>query len=99
MSKQVRLCDFTSMGVVVFKAVFLTTFYRFLRLSNLAPHSRSMFDPTGHITTEEPMFSKKFVKIIVKWSKTNQNRNKVHILTLPTFKGSVLCPHEALKAI
>ena len=45
------------------------------------------------------MFSKKFVRIIIKWSKNNQDRNKVQVLTLPRIKGSNLCPHQALSAI
>ena len=94
----IRLCNSTQMGLV-FKAVFLTAFYGFLRLSNLAPHSKSMFDPSRHITAGDLIFSKRFVKIILKWSKTNQDRNRVQVLTLPRIKGSDLCPYKALKAI
>ena len=96
--KLVTLCNRTQMGLV-FKAVFLTAFYGFLRLSNLAPHSRSMFDPSRHITAGDLIFSKRFVKIILKWSKTNQDRNRVQVLTLPKIKGSDLCPYRALRAI
>ena len=83
---------------LIFKAVFLTAFYGFLR-SNLAPHARALFDPSRHITVGDLMFSKKFVRIIVKWLKTNKDRNKVHILTLPRIKGSNLSPRQALLAI
>ena len=94
----VKLCNCTHMRLV-FKAVFLTAFYGFLRLSNLAPHSRSMFYPTRHITAGDLIFSKRFVKIILKWSKTNHDRNKVQVLTLPRIKGSDLCPYKAFRTI
>ena len=83
----------------VYKAVFLTAFYGFLRLSSLAPHSRLSFDPSRHITAGDVIFAKRFVKIILKWSKTNQNRNNAHVLSLPKIKGSTLCPHKALSTI
>ena len=57
----VRLYNCTYMGLV-FKTVFLTLFYGFLRLSNLAPHSRSMFDPTRHITAGDLIFFNKVCK-------------------------------------
>ena len=83
--KLVYWCDHSYMGIV-YKAVFLTAFYGFLRLSNLAPHSHLSFDSSRHITAGDVMFAKTFVKIILKWSKTNQNRNIAHVLSLPKFK-------------
>ena len=98
LQRLVRLYNCTYMGLV-FKAVSLSAFYGFRRLSNLAPHSRSMFDPTRHIIAGDLTFSKRVVKIILKWSKANQNRNKVQLLTLPRIKGSELCPYKALRTI
>ena len=37
------------------------------------------------------------MKIILKWSKTIQSRDKVHLLTLPRVKGSKLCPFNACR--
>ena len=54
----------------VFRAIFLTGFFGFFWLSNLAPHSISTFDPTRHLTGYDLFFSKKLVKILIKWSKT-----------------------------
>ena len=98
LKKLVLLCDNFSMGAV-FKAIFLTAFFGFLRLSNLTPHSASSFDPSRHITAGDVFFSKKFVKILLKWSKTIQSRDKCHVLSLPRLKASVLCPHRALTAL
>ena len=93
LKKSVHWCDHFYMGIV-YKAVFLTAFFGFLRLSNLAPHSHLSFDPSRHVTGGDVIF----VKIILKWSKTNQNRNTAHVLSLPKIKGSNLCPHKALSA-
>ena len=81
----VPLYDHSYIGII-YKAVFLTAFYGFLRLSNLALHSHHTFDPSRHITEGNVIFAKKLVKIILKWSKTNQNRNNIHVLSLPNRK-------------
>ena len=94
----VQLYDHSYMDIV-YKAVFLTAFYGFLRVSNLAPHFRLTFDFSRHITAGDVIFAKIFVKIIIKWSKTNQNRNNVHVFSIPKLKDSNLCPHRALSAI
>ena len=91
--KFVYWCAHSYMGIV-YKAVFLTAFYGFLRPSNLAPHSRLSFDPSRHITAGDVIFAKKIVKIILKWSETNQNRNSAHVLSLPKLRSSNLnCTH------
>ena len=96
--KLILLCDDIPMGSV-FKALFLTAFFGFLRLSNLTHHSAATFDPSRHITPGDVFFAKKFVKILIKWSKTIQTRDKCHILSLPRLKSSILCPHRALKEL
>ena len=83
----------------VFRAAFLTGFFGFLRLSNLAPHSLTMFDPSRHLTGQDLFFSKKWVKILLKWTKTIQNRDTVQLICLPKLKNPVICPFRALKAI
>ena len=44
LKKIVSQCDRTYLGVV-YKAAFLLSFFSFLRISNLVPHSISSFDP------------------------------------------------------
>ena len=46
----------------VLRAVFLTGFFGFFRLSNLAPHSLAGFDPSRHLTGQDLFFTKKLVK-------------------------------------
>ena len=40
----------------VYRVVFLTGFFAFMRLSNLAPHSLTTFDPTRHLTGHDVFF-------------------------------------------
>ena len=93
----VQLCDQIYMGKI-FKAVFLLAFFGFLRLSNISPHSYSAFDPSRHLAAGDLIFSKKYIKVIIKWSKTQQNRDSCKVLTLPRLKGSPICPFAACKA-
>ena len=83
----------------VFRAIFLTGFFGFLRLSNLAPHSLATFDHTRHLTGHDLFFSHELVKIMVKWTKTMQSRDTVQVICLPRLKNSVICPFRALKAL
>ena len=94
----VSLCDGLVMGFV-YKAVFLVGFFGFLRLSNIAPHSLTSFDASRHLAAGDIVFTKTHVKVIIKWSKTNQNRDKIHVLSLPRIRGSNICPFRALKRI
>ena len=67
----VNHCDTVYLGSV-FKAVFLLAFFGFLRLSNIAPHSLTSFDSSRHLCAGDLIFTKKFLKVILKWSKTIQ---------------------------
>ena len=39
-----------------------------------------------------------FVKVIIKWPKTIQNRDSLHFITLPRVRTSHLCPYKAIRA-
>ena len=82
-----------------FKAMFLTAFFGFFRLSNLAPHAIREFDPTRHFTAGDIFFDKQSVKLLLKWSKTIQHRDSVKVITLPRLKSLSICPYAALKDI
>ena len=68
---------------VVYRAVFLTGFFAFLR----------------HLTGHDVFFSKKNVKILITWSKTLQTRDKVQCTTLPKLHNPQICPFRALKEL
>ena len=86
-------------NAITFKAIFLTAFFGFFRLSNLAPHSSNEFDPSKHFTGGDVFFEKLQVKMLLKWSKTLQLNDQVKVITLPRLKGRSICPYEALKQI
>ena len=96
LSSIVAQCDSIHLGQV-FKAVFLLAFFGFLRLSNIAPHSLTSFDSSHLLRAGDLIFTKQFLKVILKWPKTIQDRDKVHVLTLPRVKGLNLGPFKACK--
>ena len=61
----VQLCDFTYMGQI-FKAVYLLSFFSFLRLSNLVPHSMAQFSPLKQLSQGDLIFAPDKVVIIIK---------------------------------
>ena len=83
----------------VFRAIFLTGFFGFFRLSNLAPHSILTFDPSRHLTGHDLFFTRKLVKVLIKWSKTIQNRDVVQVISLPKVSNRTICPFRTLKAL
>ena len=91
----VQLCESLPSGIS-FKAIFLIAFFVFLRISNVAPQSLSQFDPSRHLTPADVKISKKYMKLIIKWSKTMQTRDRAHTITLPKLYPSPLCPVTAL---
>ena len=72
---------------IVLKAIFLTAYFGFFRLSNLVSHEIGGFDYTRHFTGVT--FS----------SKTLQTRDQVKLITLPKLGASTLCLYKALKAV
>ena len=53
----------------VYKAVFLTAFFGFFRLSNIAPHAIAEFDGTRHFTGGGHIFQKQGSAVIAKMVK------------------------------
>ena len=57
----------------------------------------TQFDSTRHLTRSDVKFTTSGMRITLKWSKTMQTRDKVHVITLPLLHPSPLCPVYALK--
>ena len=93
-----KACDHLNFPEV-FRAIFLTGFFGFFRLSNLAPHSILTFDLSRHLTGHDLFFTKNLVKILIKWSKTMQNRDAVQVISLPKVSNRAICPFRALRAL
>ena len=62
-------------------------------------HASSKFDASRHLDSGEVILSHDLAIILVKLSKTNQFRNKVVRISIPTLSGSLLCPVAALEAL
>ena len=59
-------CDLTYMGQI-FKAVYLLSFFSFLQLSNLVPHSCNGFSPLKHLARGDIIFIPGKILVLVKW--------------------------------
>ena len=81
----------------VFTSLYLLTFFSFLRLSNMVPHSFKNFDVSRHLARSDIIFSHNMAIIFVKWSKTMQSRDEMARIHISVLHGSRLCPVTALK--
>ena len=93
-----KTCDHLNFPEV-FRAIFLTGFFGFFRLSNLAPHFILTFDPSRHLTGHDLFFTKNLVKVLIKWSKTMQNRDTFQVISLPKVSNRAVCPYRAPRAL
>ena len=84
---------------VVFIALYLLSFYSFMRISNMLPHTINSFDPSRQLARGDIIFSELGATIVVKWSKTIQNRKNIHTIAIPSLGKSPLCPSRALQAL
>ena len=84
---------------IIYQALYLLSFFSFLRLSNILPHTSKTFDPTRQLCRGDLIFSQDSIVIIIKWSKTIQNRRDTVTISVPSLGTSPLCPHQALKAM
>ena len=76
----------------LYKAVFLTAFFGFFRLSNIAPHAIAEFDCTRQFTGGDIFFRDKEVQLLLKWSKTMQYRNEYKLISLPKLGRQLSVP-------
>ena len=91
-------CDNLS-DPILFRAIFLTVFYGFLRMSNIAPHSLRQFDPNKHFLRQDLIFAPPGAHLILKWCKTMQDNKSHHVIQIPQIDNFWLCPVRALKAL
>ena len=84
---------------LLFRAIFLTAFYAFLHMSNIAPHSLKAFDVTRHFLRQYLIFHHPGAHLLVKWTKTLQDNRSHHWVQLPKLENMYLCPVRALSAL
>ena len=91
-------CDILS-DPILFRAIFLTAFYGFLRMSNIAPHSSKKFDQNHHFLRQDLIFAPPGAHLLIKWTKTLQHHKSYHWIQLPSIQNKFLCPVRALRAL
>ena len=92
----IHQCDYFQFPMV-FKALYLLLFFSFLRLSNVLPHTVKTFDNTRQLARGDVIFTKDGAVILIKWSKTIQDRKNFATIPIPDLGSLVLCPIKALK--
>ena len=93
-----QLCEGLEDPVLV-RAAFLLSFFAFLCMSNVAPHSRRAFDPNKHLLRQDVVFGPPGAHIILKWTKTLQDSRAHHIVQIPSLPHSPACPVSAIQAL
>ena len=68
-------------------------------MSNIAPHSKKAFDPSRHILRQDVLFTPPGAHLIIKWTKTLQDRRAHHIVQLTSINNMYLCPVRAIRAL
>ena len=91
-------CDILN-DPTLFRAIFLTAFFGFLRMSNIAPHSSSKFDHNRHFLRRDLIFASPGAHLLLKWTKTLQDHKAHHCIQLPNIQNHFLCPVRALRAL
>ena len=82
---------------LTFVALYTFSFFSFQRLSNLLPHTTKQFDITRHMARGDILFTQAGVTVIIKWSKTIQDRKTTRTTVIPDLGRSDFCPIQALK--
>lgn len=77
-------------------ALFLVAFFSFLRKSNLVSSTASTFDCQRDLTRRDIKFTTSGCFLHIKWSKTRQHKEGIHIVPLPSIPHSPLCPVTAI---
>ena len=73
-----------------FKALYVTCFFSFLRISNILPHSLLAFDNTRHLARGDFLTAGDGTVLLIKWSKTLQDRKSTTTIPLPNLCHSPL---------
>ena len=80
----------------LYRAAFLLAFFAFLRMSNVAPHSRFKFDSNRHFLRQDVIFHYPGAHILLKWTKTLQDNSSHHLVQIPALTNHTICPVRAV---
>ena len=83
---------------ILFWAIFLVSFFAFLRISNVAPHSLVTFSPRKHLQ-KDIIFAPPGAHVFIKWAKNMQDAKKYKFIQIPQLRDSCICPTTALRKL
>ena len=89
--------DLTSAPQAAIWALFTVAFFSFLRKSNLVAASAASFDGDRQLSRGDIKFTDSGAVLRIKWSKTRQHQEGIHVIPLPSIPHSSLCPMSALR--
>ena len=81
----------------IFRPLYLLCFFSFLRLSNILPHTVNSFDSTRQLQRGDFIVAGQGAVLLIKWTKTMQDRNHTVTIPLPNLGNSSFCPIRAIQ--
>ena len=91
----VQCCPQMGTDGLIMRTAILFSFFAFLRLSNLAPHSGTAFNPKRNICRGDILQQDPGLVIMLKWTKTCQDFKSINLIPLPKITGHCMCPVQA----
>ena len=91
LTKIIQTCESFKFPVV-FRSLHLLCFFSFLRLSNILPHFVPTFDHTRQLARADYIATSQGAILLIKWSKTLQNRKDIATIPTPLLGDTPLCP-------
>jgi len=73
-------------------ALFTVAFFLFLHESILVAHSASSFNPDQQLIWQDIKFAASGTILHIRWSKTRQHKEGLHLIPLPSILHLPLCP-------
>ena len=91
LTKIIQTCE-SFKFLVVFRSLYLLCFFSFLRLSNILPHFVPTFDHTRQLARADYIATSQGAILLIKWSKTLQNRKDIATIPTSLLGDTLLCP-------
>ena len=89
--KLVSVCD-ADPSLVLLRVALVFWFLSYLRISNLAPPTAQLFDPTRHFSWADIRPCKQGLLLDLKWTKTLQTQRGVTTIPLTALEDNRICP-------
>ena len=83
----------------LYRAIFLVSFFAFLCISNIAPHSKAAFSPFIHLLRKDVIFAPPGAHILIKWANNMQQTTSHKFVQIPSLNDIELCPVTAIRRL